>query len=147
MRIAEIAERSGLPPKTIRHYEDVGLIRPDRTENGYRCFTDADVHKLTFLAQARSLGFSLGDCRALLDLYEDRRRASGDVKRVAQEHLARLDRKLAELQSMRKVLGTLVERCHGDDRPECPIIDQLASAPGGPRDPGGIRTEGSRLAR
>ena len=119
----------------------------DRTENGYRYFMDADVHKLTFLAQARSLGFSLEDCRALLELHGDRRRSSADVKRVAQEHLARLDRKLAELESMRKVLGRLVERCHGDDRPECPIIDQLASAPGGPRGPGGIRTEDSRFAR
>ena len=132
MKIGEIAARSGLPAKTIRHYEDVGLIRPGRGENGYRRFTDTDLHKLAFLARARSLGFTLRDCRALLALYEDRGRSSGDVKRVAEEHLARLDRKLAELESMRKVLGSLVERCSGDDRPDCPIIDELASAPPGP---------------
>ena len=130
MRIGETAERSGLPTKTIRHYEDVGLVRPLRTEDGYRCFADTDLHKLTFVAQARSLGFTLGDCRILLGLYEDRHRASGDVKRVAQGHLARLERKLDELESMRNTLWRLVERCHGDDRPECPIIDRLASACG-----------------
>ncbi|MCY4450466.1 MAG: Cu(I)-responsive transcriptional regulator [Immundisolibacterales bacterium] len=130
MRIGEISKRSGLPAKTIRHYEDVGLIRSPRSENGYRFFTDNDLHKLTFIAQARSLGFTLGDCRILLGLYEDRQRASGDVKRVALESLARLERKLDELESMRAALGRLVERCHGDDRPECPIIDRLAGSSG-----------------
>ena len=130
MNIGNAAERSGLPAKTIRYYEDIGLVRPRRSENGYRDFGDADLHKLVFLARARSLGFTIEDCRALLALYEDRQRTSADVKRVAEEHLARIDRKLAELESMRHVLGQLVERCHGDDRPECPIIDDLAG--GGP---------------
>lgn len=130
MNIGNAAARSGLPPKTIRYYEDIGLVRPRRNANGYRDFADTDLHKLAFLARARSLGFTIEDCRALLALYEDRKRTSADVKRVAEEHLARIDRKLAELESMRHVLGRLVERCHGDDRPECPIIDDLAG--GGP---------------
>lgn len=133
MNIAIAAERCGLPAKTIRYYEDIGLVRPDRSANGYRDFGDADLHKLVFLSRARSLGFTIEDCRALLALYEDRRRTSADVKRVAEEHLARIDRKLAELESMRQVLGQLVERCHGDERPECPIIDDLA---GEGREPG-----------
>ena len=130
MNIGNAARRSGLPAKTIRYYEDIGLVRPHRSANGYRDFGDTDLHKLVFLARARSLGFTIEDCRALLTLYEDRRRTSADVKRVAEEHLGRIDRKLAELASMRRELGRLVELCHGDDRPECPIIDDLAG--GGP---------------
>ena len=130
MKIAEAAKRSGLSSKTIRHYEDIGLIRPERSENGYRRFTDSDLHKLAFLAQARSLGFRVEDCRVRLGLHEDTGRSSGEVKRIAEKHLARLDRKLAELESMRRALGQLVERCAGDDRPECPIIDRLASTAG-----------------
>jgi len=126
VNIANAAERSGLPAKTIRYYEEIGLVRPCRSANGYRDFADADLHKLVFLARARSLGFTIEDCRALLALYEDRRRTSADVKRVAEAHLARIDRKLTELESMRRTLGRLVERCHGDDRPDCPIIDDLA---------------------
>lgn len=129
MNIGDAAVRTGLPPKTIRYYEDIGLVRPPRGMNGYRDFGDADLHKLAFVARARSLGFTIEDCRALLALYEDRRRTSAGVKRVAEEHLARIDRKLAELESMRQVLGRLVERCHGDERPECPIIDDLAGGP------------------
>ena len=127
MNIGYAAERTGLPPKTIRYYEEIGLVRPLRNVNGYRDFGDTDLHKLAFLARARSLGFTIEDCRALLALYEDRQRSSADVKQVAEDHLARIDRKLAELESMRRVLGRLVERCHGDERPECPIIDDLAS--------------------
>ena len=126
MNIGDAAARTGLPPKTIRYYEDVGLVRPPRSPNGYRDFAPADLHKLAFLARARSLGFTIEDCRALLALYEDRRRTSADVKRVAEEHLATIDRKLAELESMRQALGRLVERCRGDERPDCPIIDDLA---------------------
>ena len=129
MNIGNAAARCGLPPKTIRYYEEIGLVRPHRSANGYRDFGDTELHKLAFLARARSLGFTIVDCRALLALYEDRERTSADVKRVAEEHLVRIDRKLAELESMRQVLGRLVERCHGDDRPECPIIDDLAGGP------------------
>ena len=128
MHIGEVAKQSGLPAKTIRYYEDIGLIRPFRGANGYRDFSRSDLHKLAFLARARSLGFTIEDCRALLALYEDRHRASADVKRVAEEHLARIERKLAALQGMRSTLAHLIERCQGDERPECPILDDLAGA-------------------
>ena len=126
MTIGEVAAASGLPPKTIRYYEEIGLIRPARGANGYRSFATRDLHKLAFLARARSLGFSIEACRALLALYEDRDRASADVKRIARGHLAEIDRKIAELEGMRATLSDLIDRCHGDDRPDCPIIDDLA---------------------
>jgi Cu(I)-responsive transcriptional regulator len=126
MNIGEVSERSGLPPKTIRYYEDIGLIRPRRGPNGYRAFADADAHRLAFLGRARSLGFSIEECRALLALYADDERASGDVKQLAEAHLAAIDRKIAELASMRATLARLVRRCAGDARPDCPILDDLA---------------------
>lgn len=126
MNIGEIAERSGLPAKTIRYYEEIGLIRPDRGANGYRAFAESDRHKLAFVARARSLGFTIEECRKLLALYEDEDRASAEVRRMAGEHLTRIDRKIAELQGMRAALAHLVERCHGDDKPDCPILDDLA---------------------
>lgn len=128
MNIGEIAEASGLPPKTIRYYEEIGLVQPARGSNGYRDFSEQDAHKLAFLARARSLGFSIEDCRTLLSLYEDRSRASADVRRVAREHLDQIARKIAELQAMQATLETLVESCHGDARPDCPILDRLAGA-------------------
>lgn len=130
MNIGDVAERSGLPAKTIRYYEDIGLIRPRRGGNGYRAFGNADVHKLAFLGRARSLGFSIEECRALLALYEDEGRASSEVKQVAEEHLEQIDRKIAELQAMRATLAKLIHRCHGDDRPDCPILDDLAGEDG-----------------
>lgn len=126
MNISIAAERSSLPPKTIRYYEEIGLIRPVRDTNGYRRFRDSDIHKLAFLARARSLGFSIDECRALLDLYTDHHRASAAVKAIARDHLQSIDRKIAELQSMRATLAELVDKCHGDDRPDCPILDDLA---------------------
>jgi Cu(I)-responsive transcriptional regulator len=123
MNIGDVSERSRLPAKTIRYYEDIGLIRPDRSANGYRSFREAHIHKLAFLGRARSLGFTIEECRALLALYEDPARASADVKQVAREHLAQIDRKIAELGSMRTTLSRLVDHCHGDDRPDCPILD------------------------
>ncbi len=128
MNISEVAALSGLPAKTIRYYEDIGLVRPARGTNGYRAFDKSDVHKLTFLARARSLGFTIEDCRALIALYEDRDRASADVKQVAEDHLASIDRKIGELQGMHATLTELVHRCHGDDRPDCPILEDLAGA-------------------
>jgi Cu(I)-responsive transcriptional regulator len=128
MNIGEVSERSGLPPKTIRYYEDIGLIRPRRGANGYRAFGDADAHRLAFLGRARSLGFSIEECRALLALYGDAERASGDVKQLAEAHLEAIDRKIGELAAMRATLALLVRRCHGDDRPDCPILDDLAGA-------------------
>ena len=126
MNIGEVAAASGLPVKTIRYYEDIDLVRCARVANAYCAFSERDAHKLTLLARSRSLGFSIEECRALLSLYEDRERASADVKQVATEHLDRLARKIEELQSMRETLQTLVSRCHGDDRPDCPILDDLA---------------------
>jgi MerR family transcriptional regulator, copper efflux regulator len=128
MNIGDVAGRSGLPAKTIRYYEDIGLIRPRRDTNGYRAFAEADVHRLAFLARARSLGFSIEACRALLALYADAGRASGDVRQVAEAHLVEIDRKIAELRGMRATLADLVHRCHGDDRPDCPILEDLAGA-------------------
>lgn len=128
MNIGDVSDRSGLPAKTIRYYEDIGLVKPLRSTNGYRSFGARDLHKLNFLAHARSLGFSIEDCRALLGLYEDRHRESADVKRVANEHLSRIDQKIAELEAMRATLSDLVRRCHGDSRPDCPILEGLASA-------------------
>lgn len=130
MTIGDVAEASGLPAKTIRYYEDIGFVRPARGRNGYREFGDKDLHKLAFLARARSLGFSIHDCRALLSLYEDRGRASSDVKAVAERHLRRIDAKIAELRGLRDMLARLVGGCHGDDRPDCPILDDLAGASG-----------------
>ncbi|WP_305970175.1 MULTISPECIES: Cu(I)-responsive transcriptional regulator [unclassified Mameliella] len=126
MNIGEVAERAGLPAKTIRYYEDIGLVKPPRDANGYRAFRDSDLHKLAFLARARALGFSIEDCRVLVGLYQDDHRASADVKRVAEEHLTRIDEKIAQLQGMRDTLATLVDACHGDDRPDCPILKDLA---------------------
>ena len=131
MNIGEVAQRSGLPPKTIRYYEDIGLIRPRRGPNGYRAFGSADVHKLAFLGRARSLGFSIEECRTLLALNEDEARASSEVKGVAEAHLGQIDRKIAELQGMRAALARLVHRCHGDERPDCPILDDLAGEQAG----------------
>ncbi|TPE45644.1 Cu(I)-responsive transcriptional regulator [Amaricoccus solimangrovi] len=130
MNIKDVAEVSGLPPKTIRYYEEIGLVRPSRGGNGYRAFGARDAAKLAFLARARSLGFTIDDCRALLSLYEDRGRASADVKTLAEERLAEIDRKIAELQGLKATLGELVHRCHGDDRPDCPILEDLAGSAG-----------------
>lgn len=127
MNIRDAALQSGLPAKTIRYYEDIGLIQPLRRDNGYRHYEEAHVHKLRFLQRARSLGFSVEECRRLMSLYEDRHRASADVKAVAKAHLADVDRKIAELQSMRDTLSHLIHACRGDRRPHCPILDDLAA--------------------
>lgn len=129
MNIGEVAERAGIPSKTIRYYEDIGLVRPQRSDNGYRAFRETDVHKLVFLGRARALGFSIEDCRTLLGLYEDESRESAQVKAVAEEHLTTIDAKIAQLQSMRETLSHLVRSCNGDDRPDCPILSNLANSP------------------
>lgn len=126
MNIGEAERLSGLPAKTIRYYEQIGLIQPQRAGNGYRDYAEQDVHQLRFLQRARGLGFSVKDCRTLLSLYQDTGRASADVKAVAEAHLDEVDRKLAELQTLRVALTTLVDACHGDNRPDCPILDDLA---------------------
>tara|TARA_Y100000766_G_C18838657_1_gene571845 strand:+ start:572 stop:937 length:366 start_codon:yes stop_codon:yes gene_type:complete len=110
----------------MHYYEEIGLVVPARRDNGYRDYSEADVHKLGFLQRARALGFSVDECRTLLTLYEDQNRASVDVKRIATMHLQRIEAKLEELVSLRKVLAHLIECCDGDDRPDCPILDGLA---------------------
>lgn len=127
MNIGTVAEKSGVPPKTIRYYESVGLIpSANRRSNGYRSYDDVDMHMLNFIKRARSLGFSVDEVRDLLDLWSDRSRSSVSVKALASEHLKALDRKIAELRAMRRTLANLVERCRGDHRPDCPILYDLA---------------------
>ncbi len=125
MNIGEIAEQTGLPAKTIRYYEDIGLVTPQRGANGYRVFRETDAHKLTFLGRARALGFSIEQCRELLALWEDRSRASADVRAVALGHLDDIDKKISALAAMRDTLAELVQKCAGDDRPDCPILKGL----------------------
>lgn len=124
MNIGEVSQRTGLPPKTIRYYEDIGLVKPLRDANGYRAFRESEMHKLAFLGRARTLGFSIEDCRNLLALWEDKNRASADVRAIAKDHLA----KISGLQEMRDTLSTLVRDCAGDDRPDCPILKTLGTA-------------------
>ena len=125
MNIGDVAERSGLPAKTIRYYEDIGFIKPKRGANGYRHFEERELHKLAFIGRARSLGFTIDDCRTLLALYEDKDRASADVKRIAKQNLKEIDAKIAGLQAMRATLSHLVDACAGDHRPDCPILADL----------------------
>ena len=127
MNIGEAAERSGLPAKTIRYYEDIGLVTPLRDANGYRAFRDSDAHKLTFLGRARALGFTIEDCRNLLALWEDTSRASADVRAIAKDHLREIEKKIADLQAMQETLSDLVRDCAGDDRPDCPILKTLGA--------------------
>ncbi len=127
MNISEAGERAGLPAKTIRYYEEIGLIRPGRGPNGYRRFSEGDVHRLAFLGRARALGFGIEECRALLALYSDEDRASADVKRIAEEHLEAIEAKIALLAGMRDTLRELTRACAGDARPDCPILRDLGA--------------------
>lgn len=126
MNIGEAARVTGLPAKTIRYYEEIALVEPARAGNGYRDYSDSDVHRLRFLQRARGLGFSVAECRSLLSLYDDDHRASSDVKEIAMAKLGEIDRKIDELRGLRETLATLAESCHGDERPDCPIIQDLA---------------------
>jgi Cu(I)-responsive transcriptional regulator len=127
MNIGEAAKASGVSAKMIRHYESVGLFpEAARTESGYRQYTDKEVSTLRFIRQSRDLGFSIEQIRALLGLWQDRKRPSRQVRALAQAHIEELDEKLKELQAMKATLEHLVHCCHGDDRPDCPIIDTLA---------------------
>lgn len=131
MNIAEAARQSGLTAKTIRYYESIGLMpAATRTASGYRAYDDNDVKMLHFIRRARSLGFSVEDCRNLVSLYQDRARASADVKRLAQNRIVEIDSKMAELGAMRDTLLHLVRFCPGDSRPDCPIIQDLAGETG-----------------
>jgi MerR family copper efflux transcriptional regulator len=127
MNIGEVAALSGVTPKTIRYYESIGLIAAaPRTNNGYRSYGNNDVAFLNFIHRARGLGFSVADVNGLLELYHDKERASADVKALATRHVQSIDAKIAELETIRSTLGHLIDKCHGDDRPDCPILDDLA---------------------
>ena len=128
--IGRAAELSGVTPKMIRHYEALELIpRAARTTGDYRVYTAADVHTLRFVRRARTLGFSMDEIGSLLNLWHDQRRASVQVKRLALEHIAELDAKIEELRSMRAALADLAQHCRGDERPECPILEDLGRLP------------------
>lgn len=129
MNIGEASKATGLPVKTIRYYEEIGLVAAIRSENGYRIFNETVIHKLRFIQRARGLGFSVEDCRALLSLYEDGHRTAAQVKSIAVKHLEEIDAKIIELGNLRDVLTDLVDHCAGDSRPDCPIIDDLAGVP------------------
>ena len=126
--ISAASTRSGVSAKMIRHYEDIGLMpKVGRTTAGYRIYREADIHVLRFIRRSRDLGFSMSEIGNLLGLWQNRRRASADVKKLALRHIADLDKRIAEMQAMRTTLQTLASCCHGDQRPDCPILEDLAS--------------------
>jgi Cu(I)-responsive transcriptional regulator len=128
LNIGNAARSSGVTAKMIRHYEQIGLIRKaTRTGAGYRLYSGSDVHTLRFIRQARSLGFSIERIRELLSLWQDQRRPSRKVKALALAHVAELDGRIRELEAMKQTLQALAAHCHGDERPECPILDRLAT--------------------
>jgi MerR family copper efflux transcriptional regulator len=126
MNIGQAADLSKLPVKTIRYYEDIKLVTPNRLSNGYRDYSENDVHRLAFLQRSRSLGFSIEECRLLLSLYDDDQRSSSDVRSIASAKIGEIDKKIKELRSLKLTLEALVQNCHGDGKPDCPIIDSLA---------------------
>lgn len=128
MNIGQAAERAGLPTKTIRYYEDIGLLKPARRANGFRDYADRDVHQLRFIARARGLGFSIEECRHLLELYRDTGRASAEVRETAAVHIEAIRSKIEELRSMERTLSRLINACAGDARPDCPILDSLSGS-------------------
>ena len=129
MNIGNAASESGVTAKTIRYYESIGLIPPaTRAENGYRNYTEFDVETLRFIQHSRRLGFSVKDVGNLLELWGDKDRSSADVKALALEHISEVEQRIKELETIRRTLIDLTDRCHGDDRPECPILDDLAGS-------------------
>lgn len=129
MNIGEAAKESGVTAKMIRYYEQIKLIQPpSRTESSYRTYGENEIHTLRFIKRARDLGFSVEQMKALLALWRDRSRASSDVKNIALEHIAELERKAAAIQAMMQTLKHLAHNCNGDQRPDCPIIEEFANA-------------------
>jgi Cu(I)-responsive transcriptional regulator len=126
MNIGEVAGLTGVPPKTIRYYESVGLLRPPRSDGNYRVYAEREIQTLRFIQKARRLGFSVKEVENLLQLWHDKERSSAQVRALATTHIEEIDRKMDELMRIRETLQTLVQRCHGDDRPDCPIIEELA---------------------
>jgi Cu(I)-responsive transcriptional regulator len=126
MNIGEAADTTGVPAKTIRYYESAGLLRPARSEGNYRVYGEREIQMLRFIQKARRLGFSVKEVENLLLLWQDKHRTSVQVRALAAAHIEEIDRKLDELKRIRETLQTLVHRCHGDERPDCPIIEELA---------------------
>ena len=130
MNIGQAAQATGVTPKMIRHYESLGLLPAvARSDAGYRRYDERTLHTLRFIRRARDLGFSLDEIAQLLGLWADPKRASAEVRRLAERHVADLDERIARMQAMRRSLQQLVQCCHGDDRPDCPILDDLAGEP------------------
>ena len=128
MNIGQAARQSGLSAKMIRYYESIGLLKPaQRSDSGYRLYSSDDLHSLAFIKRSRDLGFSLEEVGKLLTLWQDRQRASADVKALARQHILELELKIRELGQLRDTLQDLVEHCQGDHRPDCPILKELAS--------------------
>jgi MerR family copper efflux transcriptional regulator len=128
VNIGTVAEMTGVSAKMVRHYESLGLLpRITRTDSGYRQYSEADVHTLHFIKRSRDLGFSMAEIAELVALWQNRRRTSASVKRIAQQHLDELAQRIEAMQSMQRSLHKLLHHCHGDERPECPILDDLAS--------------------
>ena len=131
VNIGDAARASGVSTKMVRHYESLGLLGAvARTDSGYRQYSAADIHTLRFIKRARDLGFSMAEIGNLVGLWHDQARASSEVKRVAQQHLIELENRIQAMQDMRRTLQKLVQSCQGDDRPDCPILDNLAGGPG-----------------
>lgn len=125
--IGEAARQSGVSAKMLRHYESLGLLgKVSRTDSGYRLYSPADVHTLRFIKRCRDLGFSMAEIAELVGLWQNRRRASSSVKKIAQKHMDELSERIAALQAMQRTLNALLDCCQGDDRPDCPILDDLA---------------------
>jgi MerR family copper efflux transcriptional regulator len=129
MNIGEAARQSGVSAKMVRHYESLGLLpQVQRSDSGYRQYSEAEVHTLRFIKRARDLGFSMAEIAELVSLWQNRRRASASVRRIAKKHADDLARRIAEMQAMQQTLTHLVDCCQGNERPECPILDDLAGA-------------------
>jgi len=128
MNIGAAADATGVPAKTIRYYESIGLIPlATRAENGYRHYTGHDIETLKFIQRARHLGFSVKDVGGLLELWSDKKRTSASVKALALRHIDEVEQRIQELESIRRTLLDLTDRCHGDDRPDCPILEEFAA--------------------
>ena len=128
VNIGTVAGMTGVSAKMVRHYESLGLLpRITRTDSGYRQYSEADVHTLRFIKRSRDLGFSMAEIAELVALWQNRRRTSASVKRIAQQHVDELAQRIEAMQDMQRSLSQLLHHCHGDDRPECPILDDLAS--------------------
>lgn len=130
--IGEAARQSDVSAKMVRHYESLGLLPSvDRTDSGYRQYTDKEVHTLRFIKRSRDLGFSMAEIAELLKLWQNRRRSSSDVRKIALKHVADLNERMSEMEAMKRALETLIHCCHDDHRPDCPILDQLGQVRNG----------------